>query len=650
MKHLLLLSTFLNFSASFSQNQFYFKISTGSSVHITDSECIKIAESSKRQLNQEIKYIKLTQETEGIKIKDLSIEEQTYLKVLEELNENPTRLFPSFAIPNSIFKMYRSSVEGPLFFSLNKESFKTIGKPNLEISLNNIEVGSTETSLDIGLINLDDPNAPKKSQHFSCATGRILSIMIDSEINVEMPWFEFWRVFYREVKLQDWLEQSISLVYPSLISQQEKERRLDIAIADAGLYNKESQQLRKDQAKTILKDIPYDIPFDQTVATLISKDEDKISLLSFSKIIGSMSYQDDALELEEVDPFALNSYEIMKWYFVKSNGAWNMYFSEIIESDSLSTIRSFYANALGADQKFNEEMWLTNLEMEKESGWENYLKFTKESASSETEKLVREEIQPKLTKLISDSNCEYYQMYQRLNSYYETYWYSELKHDFVLKDILISNPEKTAFIFPALLMKKVAMSTDYYQSMEIFKFYVLLKNSNGTYTLYDWHFFEPFEYQTNFSLLRCAKRHLEHISNYSEESETINDSLFWSNYVYKSSPRGFDYLTPVVLPNESISVSKSEFDGKVQDCIDLLLGHDLVDLDKYQLKQMIRCLNTIQKNNLSSPLYSKLNTLSKELNFQKRLDRIEEPKENYYPSLEIEFGATLKEHSYYQIR
>ena len=130
----------------------------------------------------------------------------------------------------------------------------------------------------------------------------------------------------------------------------------------------------------------------------------------------------------------------------------------------------------------------------------------------------------------------------------------------------------------------------------------------------------------------------------------IDSEAFWNDYVFKTSERGYDYLNPLLSANESISISKTEFDAQVSDCIDLITGHDLVDLYDHQLKQIIRCLNTIQKGNMSGANHLKLVNLSQELHFQNRLNKVRTVKENYYPQLDLEFGKDINENSYYRIR
>ena len=177
-----------------------------------------------------------------------------------------------------------------------------------------------------------------------------------------------------------------------------------------------------------------------------------------------------------------------------------------------------------------------------------------------------------------------------------------------------------------------------------------MKNTDGSYKLYDWYYFKPFSYWGSYSLLRCAESHLGNISTYTSDQKVINDSAFWNNYLFKKSVRGYDYLSEVVTANESISLTRSEFDATVQDCINILLEYDVVDLYDHQLKQIIRCINTIQKGSLSGTQNVKLITLSQELHFQKRLNKIQKADGNYYPALSVFLGMPLIESSYYQIR
>jgi hypothetical protein len=342
-------------------------------------------------------------------------------------------------------------------------------------------------------------------------------------------------------------------------------------------------------------------------------------------------------------------HQTAKWNFEKKDGHWHIYYSNDYQSDSLLKIRSFYMAGIGSDKRFQEENWIKENEAENLSETFNHIELVQEASTIETETLVRKEIQPKLAKLLNEENSPYDNFHQRLTQQRTDYREGQYTEKIIFKDVLISNPEKTAFIFPVILNSKEDQNDiSYYSSNEDFKFYVLLKNTDGSYTMYDWFFFQPLPYWTNYSLLRCAETHLKHISNYTEDQEIINDQAFWDNYIFKRSSRGYDYLTQLVPSNESISISRSEFDAQVQDCIDILLEYDVTNLYEHQLKQIIRCINTIQIGSLSGIQNQKLIALSQELHFQKRLNKIKKSEINFYPELNIEFGAPLNKGSYYQ--
>jgi hypothetical protein len=103
----------------------------------------------------------------------------------------------------------------------------------------------------------------------------------------------------------------------------------------------------------------------------------------------------------------------------------------------------------------------------------------------------------------------------------------------------------------------------------------------------------------------------------------------------------------MVALDESIRISKNEFDAQVIDCIELISQHDITDLYPNQLQQIIRCVNTIEKWNLQSVVNDKLRGLSKELYLQNRINKVQENANGYYPMLNLEFKTNLNPHSYY---
>jgi hypothetical protein len=379
----------------------------------------------------------------------------------------------------------------------------------------------------------------------------------------------------------------------------------------------------------------------------VSQDEQKLSFLTYHQYSSELFYEDEYIE-EDQDEYTY--IQMTKWNVEKKDGKWGIYYS-YDERDSLDHIRTFYTAGFDSVNRFSEENWIKN-NFNKELLVEDFtqIQLVKEEASPEITTLVQTEIQPKLANVLRDKTNSYDKFYQRIEQQTSDYWDEQFTTINIYKDVLISNPEKTAFIYPVLLhYDQDDSGEEGYSTEEDFKFYVLLKNADGNYKLYDWYYFKPLSYWSNYSLLRCAETHLKHISNYTEGQEIINDQAFWNNYLFKKSARGYEYLTEVVSIHESISLTKSEFDATVQDCIDILLEYDVVDLYDHQLKQIIRCVNTIQKGNLSGAQNTKLVSLSQELHFQKRLNRIQKSVGNYYPELNLEFGSPMQERSYYQI-
>jgi hypothetical protein len=271
-----------------------------------------------------------------------------------------------------------------------------------------------------------------------------------------------------------------------------------------------------------------------------------------------------------------------------------------------------------------------------------------ESQSNETSLLLKTFIEPLLNQLVKDTS-QYNNYYQRITADNINYYnFDDDTQPTIVKDYLLSNPEKTAYIYPVLLQYGSAQDRDYYYTNEDFKFYVLLKNEQGTFDLYDWHYFSALPYKNYYSLLTCAHSHLNKISNWDGESDIINDAAFWSNFVTKQSERGYEYLSELTLLDQSPRIEKAEFEAQVQDCIDILSQYDVKDLYPAQLKQIVLCLNTIQVFNLKEAKAIELATLSKQLHFKERLNRRSTPINNYYPSLHLEFENNLKAHSYYE--
>ena len=639
MKSFFLILSLLWIGKTFTQGPNHFLIKSNSPVNITDPICKKMAENAKMEIQEEIKRVNKKQKKGEINLKKMRLEEQSYFEAIQTLGNDPENNFVPYILANEVIRPYRQAVDEPIYLSLQKVTLTSLGAATLEISINDIQVSSSESAMDVVVKSLKNPSTPAQTIHFSCPTGRILLEIDESR---DLVWLNFWGEFFKEVKVMEQLEKVILQLDPSLISKAQRDLQSDEKISKLGLTGKEYLNKCTEQAKRILKELPYNVPFNEIVAVLISQDEQKLSLLTYHQYPSELFYDEVNDEVNEENS---RNIEMTKWNFEKKDGQWAIYYSDEF-IDSMDHIRSFYLAGFDSENRFKEETWIEHNNLENISGDFLKIELVREASSPEIEFLVRTEIQPKLAKLLSEKGSSYVSFYQRISPQYSNYHDDQEIEEIYFQDVLISNPEKTAFIFPVLLTMKE--SDEFEPIDEVFKFYVLLKNSDGSYKLYDWYYFKPFSYWGIYSLLRCAETHLSNISTYTSDQKVINDQAFWDNYIFKRSNRGFDYLTEVVLSNESISITKSEFDATVQDCIDLLLEHDLKDLYDHQLKQIIRCINTIQIGNLSGAQNLKLVTLSQELYFKKRLNKIKKAENNYYPELNIELGMPLNKCSYYQ--
>lgn len=646
MKSIFLLLSLTWLGTVFAQETTHFLISTNSSIRITDPLCKKMAEDAKKEIQTELSRIKDFKKNGKFNMTKQPLEQQSYFEAFHTLGNDPENNFASLAISDDLIRTFRISDKTPIYLSLQKVTLKSLGEATIEISINNVQVSSSETAMDIVVKSPSNASAPIQTMHFTCSTGRLLLV---NEGYKKLAWINYWGEFYKEVKVMEWLEKAVTKVEPTLIGKSERERQTDLNLKQFGITTKEYLNKGIEQAKTILKGLPYKIPYDEIVAVLISKDEEKISLLTYESL-PEVEVLYRGSEEESETSYSDDVYATSTWNLEKKDGNWNIYILENDSDDSLSSIRNFYQAAVSPDNRFNEEKWIEENFSELTYAFSKHIEIVREASTPEVQSLIANEIQPKLAKIYNEESYTYTDFSQRISPKQISYWGTETEI-ITTKDFLISNPEKTAFIYPVLLSKdNILEDYDYREKIEDFKFFVLLKNKDGSYSLYDWFYFKPMEYSMYYELMNCAESHLSHKTDYSSGQEVIYDQEFWNNFVIKKVSRGYEYLTPLVMTNESISIDKREFEEQVKDCIDLLLEHDVVDLYDHQLIQMIRCINTIQKWNLSGDPYNKLLSLSTELHFQKRLNRHKESKSNFYPSLNVELSSPMNPSSYYQIR
>jgi hypothetical protein len=194
MKSLFLLLSLAWFGTTFSQDQYHFLLTANSSIRITDPICKEMAEKSKEQLLSQIKQINRNQKKKGFEFRNLT--QQAYFEMIQSFGEDPDDLFPAFPLSEILFKTYRASLDDEMYFSMQKATLKSLGSVDIEISIKNIQVSSSETALDIEVRNVQNPGTPPQTTHFSCPTGRML--LDDFEIEQPLSWLVFWRKFYSE--------------------------------------------------------------------------------------------------------------------------------------------------------------------------------------------------------------------------------------------------------------------------------------------------------------------------------------------------------------------------------------------------------------------------------------------------------------------
>lgn len=653
MKQFLLLYFFAATIPLFGQVPTHFLITTEKKLKsVSDPLCQQMIDETNISIKNEVKRIQKEFR------KGLTLADKKDMAIQNILNtaESPETRIPGLALSHLIYRSFIYNDNANLLpdkdgnvqniqLSISEAKLSWMAPVRFEINLSQIEVNPSTSSILISIKDLNQPNKEAISQKFTLATGIILA-----EYNglTSAPWMIFWFQFYNSTGLSTWLERNINALEPTLMSNTLMLEKCTQALKSTNYLTNSYLDEAKLQLKTLTRELPYVLPIDQAIGILISKDGQKMSLAAAQK---EYSPWDDFSEI----PNHIEIYDI-----AKSNDHWNVYqstWSEKLEdeADSLAQRIRFYSAgytrkdfANNALPSFNEENWIANQFNSSSANYKRNFECKQLNGTKETEELINIHIKPSLEKTLHEESALYQKFYQRTSALDYYYTINEVQLEW--QNILISNPEKTAFIYPVLCEKKIALESDYYHSYEDFKFYVLLKNNDNSYTLYEWYYFKPFTYQEYYHLLRCAETHLSKITDYTAGQDIISDSSFWNNYVFKSTERGYSYLTPVITANESIQITAAQFDAQVADCIHLLTEFDVVELYPQQLAQIIRCYNTIAKFNLHSPNHIKFKDICDDFYFQERLNRIQEHQESYYPNLGVSWKTKLSPNCYYLIK
>jgi hypothetical protein len=645
MKLCLFLLTILATTFSYSQDAIHFLYTTEGNYQVTEPLCLDMIEQTKSMMQKEKKKIQAAQKSGRYDIKKAGLIEAANFELLQKLVENPEEYFPLYVQMIGIFRAYENQQYGDnIYASFQEVSLKELGKPNIQINIRNVVVSPSATSLDMDIIDLSKANEPKVSKHFSCATSQLLQFE-----QAEARWFFFWQQFYAEVKLTEWLDVELYQINEKLISQKQRYAAIETKLTEQGMNTESYLQERVQILRNKLKGYPNsEFSFDTIKGILMSQDQSKFVLLTQHEFHDVFWHRNKAEDTVKV-------YQLEKWQIqFNSNGAIEIKQNgdNTVSWERLNAHKNmFYSTSLTDFPllTYNEALWVAFYFERGGSFIQSYL-LQHESQSKETSQLIKTYVEPLLNQLVNDSS-QYNNFYQQMTAdNINEYNFDEQMQPTIVKDYLISNPEKTAFIYPVLLQHRSVQEREYYYTQEDFKFYVLLKNEQGTFDLYDWHYFSALPYKNYYSLLTCAHSHLEKISNWDGESDIINDPAFWNDFVAKKSDRGYDYLTLLVSKEQSPMIARSEFEAQVKDCYKLLSEQDVADLYPNQLKQVILCLNTIQTFNLKGKDETQLAALATQIYFEKRLNKVQKYVGNYYPIIHLEFGGNLQPHSYYLLK
>jgi len=632
MKQLLFLTLLFTTAQLYGQAPIHFLITSDQQINITEPLCEDMIKETTQLFELTLKRTE-----KGLKKGlEITLAQSAGLEVFKNTGRNPRKEVPLYSLGSNLVQVFSRNSLSEIYLSTNKISLAALGPASVEISLSNITVSPSQTSMDVIVKNPATNTAPIRT-HLSLATGILLQ---DMEGQREARWYFFWNAFFEHTAIIEWLETNITNVNSAVISPEKSLELLQAPIKNSKFFSTEYLKQAKIDAQRILKEVPYPIPFDQIQGILISQDETKLIFKTISTELHTWNEERYITENE--------------WFFSKKNNDWllvqaNSNIRSIENEEDRNKWKiNFYRMAFDLKQNpqnYKEDNWTKIVDQIIDNY--NTIEFKHVISSETNHQLIEQNIKPQLAKLLQQDTYAYNNFYQRQSPEFDKYG-EEDKYILTTTDFLISNPEQTAFIYPVLLHHKKDQERDYYYTTEDFKFYVLLRNSSGSYTLYDWHYFKTIPYKNYYNLTNCVESHLTNITDYNNGQEIINDTNFWNNYVYKNSERGYDYLFPIVAQDQSPRIEKAEFDAQVQDCIDILSQYDVKDLYPAQLKQIVLCLNTIQVYNLKEAKAIELATLSKQLHFKERLNRHSTPINNYYPSLHLEFENNLKAHSYYE--
>lgn len=268
MKQLLFLTLLIASAQLFGQAPIHFLITSDKQINITEPLCEDMIKETTQVLEQHLK-----RGEKGLKKeREITLTQSAQIEAYRNTVRNPRTEVPLYKLGGNLVRSYSMTNLSEVNLSTQNISLSALGPASVEISLTNITVSPSQTSMDVSVKNPQSNTTPIRT-HLSLATGIILQ---DIEGLTEAQWWYFWSAFYEHTNINDWLETSIASVNPAVLSVTKSLELLHLSIKNSKFLSAEYLEQAKTDAQRILKEVPYPIPFDQITCILISQDESKI--------------------------------------------------------------------------------------------------------------------------------------------------------------------------------------------------------------------------------------------------------------------------------------------------------------------------------------------------------------------------------------
>jgi hypothetical protein len=198
MKHFLLVLSILVTIFSYSQEAVHFLITSDQQINITEPLCEDMIKETSALLKQDLKGIEKSIKKEP----ELSLAQISRIETYKTAARNTRNEMPLYALGSNLLGVYSYfSEEIEAYLSLHKIQDPALGPASIQITISNINVSPSETSMDIAIRN-PATNTPPTSAHFSIATGILLDLI---EGQMEARWYFYWQHFYWQTEIYAWL-------------------------------------------------------------------------------------------------------------------------------------------------------------------------------------------------------------------------------------------------------------------------------------------------------------------------------------------------------------------------------------------------------------------------------------------------------------